>query len=196
MADESCIQLIKDRLIQSRHVVDQILENPQLIDNIQQTVRLCLHTLRAGGTLYFCGNGGSFADAQHLAAELTGRFYQNRRPCRAEALASNPAYLTAVANVLGYTQIFARYLQGMARKEDIVIFLTTSGRSQNIVDGMAAAKQMGLQTVLMTCETPPNTIQEWTDILLAVPSSETPRIQESHKLIGHIICELIERELS
>lgn len=142
----------------------------------------------------FCGNGGSAADAQHLAAELSGRFYYDRAPLPAEALHANSSYITAVANDYSFDDIYARAVQGSGRKGDILIGISTSGNSENIIRAMKVAREIGILTVGMTGETG-GKMKEFCDYLINVPSTDTPRIQEAHILIGHIICELVESSL-
>ncbi|MBP5190789.1 MAG: D-sedoheptulose 7-phosphate isomerase, partial [Bacteroidales bacterium] len=143
------------------------------------------------GKIHFCGNGGSAADAQHLAAELSGRFYYDRPPLNAEALHCNTSYLTAVGNDYGYEHIFARLIQGCGHPGDILVGISTSGNSQNIIEAYKVCKEMGIKTISMTGLTG-GKMKELNDLLLNVPSTDTPRIQESHIMIGHIICELVE----
>ncbi len=150
--------------------------------------------LRAGGRIHFCGNGGSAADAQHLAAELSGRFYYDRPPLNAEALHCNGSYLTAVANDYSYDEVYARLLRGTARRGDVLVGISTSGNSANILRAFEAARELGVQTIALTGESG-GRMQSLADMLLNVPSNDTPRIQECHILIGHIICELVEREM-
>ena len=148
-------------------------------------------SLRAGGKIHFCGNGGSAADAQHLAAELSGRFYYDRPPLNAEALHVNTSYLTAVANDYSYDMIYARMIQASAKKGDVLVGISTSGNSANILNAIKEAKKMGVNTIGMTGEKG-GKMADCCDILINVPSSCTPRIQEAHIMIGHIICEIIE----
>lgn len=148
-------------------------------------------SLRGGGKIHFCGNGGSAADAQHLAAELSGRFYFDRPPLNAEALHCNTSYLTAVGNDYGYDLIFSRLLCGTAKAGDVVVGISTSGNSKNILKAFEVAKEMGVKIIAMTGETG-GAMKDYADILLKAPSKDTPRIQESHIMLGHIICELVE----
>ena len=152
---------------------------------------MMVESLRNGGKIHFCGNGGSAADAQHLAAELSGRFYFDRPPLNAEALHCNTSYLTAVGNDYGYDHIFSRLLRGTAKAGDVIVGISTSGNSKNILLAFEAAKEMGVKVIAMTGETG-GTMKYLADILLNVASKDTPRIQESHIMIGHIICELVE----
>ena len=168
-----------------------ILNNPDFLSGIQQAAEMITESLRQGGKIHFCGNGGSAADAQHLAAELSGRFYFDRPPLNAEALHCNTSYLTAVGNDYGYDLIFSRLLRGTAKPGDVIVGISTSGNSQNILKAFEAAKEMGVKIIAMTGETG-GAMKDYADILLNVPSTDTPRIQESHIMIGHIICELVE----
>ena len=168
-----------------------ILNNPEFLGRIQQAADIITASLRGGGKIHFCGNGGSAADAQHLAAELSGRFYFDRPPLNAEALHCNTSYLTAVGNDYGYDLIFSRLLRGTAKAGDVLVGISTSGNSKNILLAFEAAKEMGVKVIAMTGETG-GTMKYLADILLNVASKDTPRIQESHIMIGHIICELVE----
>ena len=144
--------------------------------------------------MLLCGNGGSAADAQHLAAELSGRFYYDRAPLPAEALHTNSSFTTAVANDYSFEDIYSRAVHASGRKGDILIGLSTSGNSENIIRALKTAREMGILTVGMTGETG-GKMKPFCDYLINVPSDDTPRIQESHILIGHIICELVESSL-
>ena len=182
---------IPQSIEQSIAVKQAILDNQEFQSRIQQAVEMITLSLRGGGKIHFCGNGGSAADAQHLAAELTGRFYFDRPPLNAEALHCNTSYLTAVGNDYGYDTIFARLLHGTAKTGDVIVGISTSGNSNNIVKAFEAAKELGMKIIAMTGETG-GAMKDYADILLNVPSTDTPRIQESHIMIGHIICELVE----
>ncbi len=184
-----------ENIIQSSIEVKKlILNNEVLIGRINDAALMCIETLRNGGKIHFCGNGGSAADAQHLAAELSGRFYYDRPPLNAEALHVNTSYLTAVANDYSYDMIYARMLQASARRGDVLVGISTSGNSANILKAFETAKNIGVKTIAMTGEKG-GAMANVCDILLNVPSQCTPRIQESHIMIGHIICEIIEAEI-
>ena len=148
---------------------------------------------RAGNRVFFCGNGGSAADAQHLAAEFSGRFYKDRVALPAEALHTNSSYLTAVANDYGYEHVYARLIEGIGQPGDILVGLSTSGNSPNIIEAFRKAKRKGMVTIGFTGETG-GRMKEDCDFLINVPSADTPRIQESHIMIGHIICQLVEEQ--
>lgn len=185
---------IPQSISQSIAAKQAILENPGFLARIQQAADLVTASLRGGGKVHFCGNGGSAADAQHLAAELSGRFYFDRPPLNAEALHCNTSYLTAVGNDYGYDLIFSRLLRGTAKAGDVIVGISTSGNSKNILNAFEVAKEMGVHIIAMTGETG-GRMKDYAEVLLNVPSTDTPRIQESHIMIGHIICELVETEL-
>ena len=182
---------IPQSISQSIAVKQAVLDDPEFQSRIQQAAEMITESLRQGGKIHFCGNGGSAADAQHLAAELSGRFYFDRPPLNAEALHCNTSYLTAVGNDYGYDLVFSRLLRGTAKAGDVIVGISTSGNSKNILNAFEAAKEMGVKIIAMTGETG-GAMKDYADILLNAPSKDTPRIQESHIMIGHIICELVE----
>jgi D-sedoheptulose 7-phosphate isomerase len=182
---------IRSIITQSIETKQRLLADEQLTVTLCDVVDACLDCYRAGGKLLLCGNGGSAADAQHIAAELTGRFYKDRDPLNAEALHVNGSYLTAVANDYGYEEVFARMVRAKGQAGDILFALSTSGNSPNVLKAVEAAKKIGMQVVAMT-GSDGGKLKDLADFLLLVPSEDTPRIQEAHILIGHIICELIE----
>jgi D-sedoheptulose 7-phosphate isomerase len=185
---------IQQILQESIEVKQALLTNDQLLKAIKHTVEVMVHTFQEGGKVLFCGNGGSAADAQHIAAELSGRFYQDRDPLFAEALHVNTSYLTAVANDYGYDAVFARLVKAMGRPGDILVGLSTSGNSKNVLQALKEARSLGMTTVGMT-GAEGGAMREASDILLNVPSQVTPRIQEAHITLGHILCELVEATL-
>ena len=181
-----------ENIIQDSIDVKQLILNDKaLVERIKAAAEMCVESLKNGGKIHFCGNGGSASDAQHLAAELSGRFYYDRPPLNAEALHVNTSYLTAVANDYSFDMVYARMLQASARKGDVLVGISTSGNSSNILKTIEMAKDMGVKTIGMTGETG-GKMADICDILINVPSKCTPRIQESHIMIGHIICEIIE----
>lgn len=163
----------------------------QTASKIADAITLCY---RNGGKVLFCGNGGSAADAQHLAAELSGRFYFDRPPLDAEALHVNSSYVTAVANDYTYDEIYSRYVNGVGKKGDVLIGISTSGNSENILRALKVAKSKGMVTVAMTGESG-GKMKDVVDYLLNVPSTDTPRIQEAHIMLGHIFCQIVEEDL-
>ncbi|MBR4803099.1 MAG: D-sedoheptulose 7-phosphate isomerase [Bacteroidales bacterium] len=171
-----------------------LLADTAFMERIDAAAQLMIKSLQNGGKVHFCGNGGSAADAQHLAAELSGRFYFDRPPLNAEALHCNTSYLTAVGNDYGYEHIFSRLLRGTAKRGDVLVGISTSGNSKNILQAYETAKEMGVEIVSFTGKTG-GAMKDFSTVLLNVPSTDTPRIQESHIMIGHIICEIVETTL-
>lgn len=168
-----------------------MLGDTLLIETLQKVCDVLVETFKNDGKVLFCGNGGSAADAQHLAAEFTGRFYYDRPPLFAEALHVNTSYLTAVANDYSYEEVFARLIKAKGRKGDVLVALSTSGNSGNIIKAVNAANEQGMISVGMTGETG-GAMKHICKYLLTVPGNDTPRIQEAHILLGHIICEFVE----
>ncbi len=185
---------IEEAINQSIALKQTILHNDELIDSIGRAAKTIEQSLLGGGKIHFCGNGGSAADAQHLAAELSGRFYFDRPPLNAEALHCNTSYLTAVGNDYGYDQVFARLLRGTGRKGDVLVGISTSGNSRNILEAYNVCRETGIAIISMTGATG-GKMKDSGGILLNVPSTDTPRIQECHIMIGHIVCELVETAL-
>lgn len=188
------VKQVKSIINKSVEVKQLILNSNELTTTVSSIAEAVINCYKNGGKVLFCGNGGSAADAQHLAAELSGRFYFDRPPLEAEALHVNSSYVTAVANDYSYNDIYSRYVNGVGKKGDVIIGLSTSGNSENIVRALKVAKDKEMVTVGMTGETG-GKMKELSDFLLNVPSSDTPRIQESHIMLGHIFCELIEEGL-
>ena len=172
----------------------RVLQDDILQENIQQIAIKSIAAFRDNKKMLLCGNGGSASDAQHIAAELSGRFYTDRPPLYAEALHVNSSYMTAVANDYGYETTYARMVEAAGRKGDILIGISTSGNSSNVVKAMQKAKEIGMLTVGFTGKDG-GKMKDICDIMICVPSVDTPRIQEAHILIGHIICQLIEEEM-
>ncbi|MBV9988603.1 MAG: D-sedoheptulose 7-phosphate isomerase [Chitinophagaceae bacterium] len=175
-------------------VKQQILEDQDFLRRISAAVDVVAGAFREGHKVWFCGNGGSAADAQHLSAEFSGRFYKNRKALPSEALHCNTSYLTAVANDYSYDAVYARLVDGWCEKGDVLIALSTSGNSKNIINAIEAARQLGVITIGFT-GAGGGEMKTACDHLLNVPSVDTPRIQESHIMIGHIICELVEARI-
>lgn len=154
---------------------------------------LLVKAFRKGNKVILFGNGGSAADAQHIACELAGKFYLDRDPLPAIALTTNTSTLTAIANDYSYDEVFARQVKALAKKGDIVIGISTSGNSPNILQGIEAAKQLGAITIAFTGQG--GWLKDLADYVLAIPSTDTPRIQEAHITAGHVICYLVEQAL-
>lgn len=184
-------RMIADRIKQSIETKEKILADQALLDEIRDVAGTCTESLCQGNKVYFCGNGGSAADAQHLAAELSGRYLYDRPPLPSEALHVNTSYLTAVANDYSFDEVYARLLRGIGHSGDVLVALSTSGNSKNIIRAIEVAQELGMIVVGMTGATG-GKMKNICDFLINVPSTDTPRIQESHILIGHILCEMIE----
>lgn len=184
---------IKEIIRESIATKTAVLNDSALMGRVSRIVELIVGRFREGKHLYFCGNGGSAADAQHLAAEFSGRFYINRDALPSEALHCNTSYLTAVANDFGYELIYSRLIKGIGRPGDILVGMSTSGNSPNIVRALETARGKGITTIGMTGEGG-GKMRELSDHLIDIPSRNTPRIQEAHMLLGHIICQLVEAE--
>jgi D-sedoheptulose 7-phosphate isomerase len=190
----SIMEKIRNIIAASIETKQQILLNEDMHRTIAAIADEMEKALQKGNRIYFCGNGGSAADAQHLAAEFSGRFYIDRKALPAEALHCNSSYMTAVANDYSYDVVYARLVEGICRSNDVLVGLSTSGNSANIVKAFESAKQMGVITVGFTGITG-GVMKGLSDYLINIPSSDTPRIQESHILVGHIVCQLVEEKL-
>jgi D-sedoheptulose 7-phosphate isomerase len=191
---DPAIDWARQSVWQSVAVKQAIAGSEQLLSQIVRVARAMAEVLKADGRIFFFGNGGSAADAQHLAAELVGRFAIERRALPAMALTVNTSVLTAIGNDYSYELIFARQLEGQARASDMAIGITTSGNSANVVRAMESARQMGLRTIALT-GVRGGRIRTMVDECLCVPSDNTQRVQEAHILIGHMLCEYAERAL-
>lgn len=185
---------IKQIISASIQTKNEILNDDAFINKIENAVNAIVHAFENGNKVLFCGNGGSAADAQHLAAEFSGRFYKDRKALPAEALHCNTSYITAVANDYSYDVIYARLVEGLCIEGDVLVGLSTSGNSSNILKAFEVAKQKKVITMGFTGASG-GKIKDASDHLFNVPSTDTPRIQESHIMVGHIICELVEEKL-
>lgn len=185
---------IKSIIKASIQTKEAILLDDTLLAQIAKAAEVTAEALKKGNKVLFCGNGGSAADAQHIAAELSGRFYTDRPPLYAEALHVNSSYMTAVANDYSYDVVYSRMIQGCGRSGDVLFAISTSGNSKNILAAVEEAGKQGMITIGMT-GSGGGKMNGLCDIMLKVPSNDTPRIQESHILIGHIICQIIEEQL-
>ena len=184
---------IKEIIGSSIQTKQRLLADENLLKKICDTVDVILNAFKNSKRIYFCGNGGSAADAQHLAAEFSGRFYKDRKALPAEALHCNTSYLTAVANDYSFDDIYSRLIDGIGGQGDVLVGLSTSGNSANIVKAFETAKKKVMITVGFTGETG-GKMEPLCDYLINIPSNETPRIQESHIMVGHIICQLVEEK--
>jgi D-sedoheptulose 7-phosphate isomerase len=188
------IPFIQSKLKTSIELKTKVMNDQAILNAVNEAVNKIIAAYKNKGKVLWCGNGGSAADAQHLAAELSGRFYYDRPPLFAEALHVNTSYTTAVANDYSYDVIYSRLVKAMAQKGDVLIGLSTSGNSANVVKAFEEARNMGVVTVGFTGESG-GKMKALSDILINVPSTDTPRIQECHMLLGHTICEMVEMNL-
>ena len=187
------MEKIKNIIQSSIDVKQQLLKDEALVARIEKVVDAIVSAFKNGKRVYFCGNGGSAADAQHLAAEFSGRFYTDRKALPAEALHCNTSYLTAVANDYGFDLIYSRLIEGIGQPGDILVGLSTSGNSANIVKAFETAREKKMITIGFTGTTG-GVMKPFSDHLINIPSADTPRIQESHIMVGHIICQLVEEK--
>ena len=185
------MEKIRSILAASIDVKQQILADTELLNNIAASAQQITKAFQQKNRIYLCGNGGSAADAQHLAAEFSGRFYTDRKALPAEALHVNTSYLTAVANDYSYDVVYARLIEGISNPGDILIGLSTSGNSTNVVKAFETARTMGVITIGFTGKDG-GKMRDLSNLWIGVPSQNTPRIQEAHITIGHIICQLVE----
>ena len=170
-----------------------VLQNEGLLKTIAASIDVIVTAFRNGKRVYFCGNGGSAADAQHLAAEFSGRFYTDRKALPAEALHCNTSYLTAVGNDYGFEEIYSRLIDGIGEQGEVLVGLSTSGNSPNILKAFKTAKKKEMITIGFTGKSG-GEMRPLCDHLINIPSTDTPRIQESHIMVGHIICQLVEEK--
>ena len=188
-------QRIKDIFQESVNTKKRVIEDDNMINLVQTTSDIIVNAFNNGNKVYFCGNGGSAADAQHLAAELSGAFYnRNRAALPAEALHCNTSYLTAVANDFDFDTIYVRLVQSITNAGDVLIGMSTSGNSRNVIRAFEEARRKSVITIGMTGEAG-GELKNLSDYLFNVPSNDTPRIQETHMLIGHTICQLVEESI-
>ncbi|MEY3633109.1 MAG: SIS domain-containing protein [Betaproteobacteria bacterium] len=185
---------IRISLMATRQVMEDMLADSMLQQQLVKAVDCCVNALKSGGKLMFVGNGGSAAEAQHFSAEMVGRFLQERQPLPSIALTTDTSAVTAIGNDYGYEHVFSRQVQALGRKGDVLIAMSTSGRSKNIVMAMQAARSAGISTIGLT-GIHPRDMGELADVSLKVPSSHTPQIQEGHLVLGHLLCGMVEKQL-
>ncbi|MGM0619628.1 MAG: D-sedoheptulose-7-phosphate isomerase [Bacteroidota bacterium] len=185
---------IRNRFNELNELLTKTLENYSTIKSIKSISETITEAYRLGNKTVFCGNGGSAAEAQHLAAELSGKFNIDRAPIPAEACHVNPSFVTAVSNDYDFSKVYARYIEAFCQKGDVLIGLSTSGNSPNIISAFEKAREMGVKTVAMSGETG-GKLAAFADYIIKIQSSNVPRIQEMHLLVGHIICEMVENDL-
>jgi len=192
ISEKEATQAIKEITMESISVKQKLVE--RLGGVIFEISKAISEVLSKGGTVYFFGNGGSAADSQHIAAEFVGRFARERRALPAEALTTNTSILTAIGNDYDFGEVFSRQVKARVRPGDLVIGISTSGKSKNVINGLRSAKEIGAKTIGFT-GSEPHQMREFSDICLCVPSNSTPRIQEAHILIWHIVSEIVERSI-
>lgn len=185
---------ISDRIRESMMVKEKMLHSGDLINDISRAASLIIRAFQNGGKVLFCGNGGSAADAQHLSAELSGRFRKDRPPLYAEALHVNTSFLTAVANDYTFEETYARMVTAMGTENDVLVAISTSGQSRNILKAALNAGDLGMSVIGLTGRNGGG-LADLCDIEIRIPSNDTARIQEGHIMAGHLICELVEAEL-
>jgi len=189
------LRLVTERVRQSIEVKQAVLADDHLIELVNEAAWACIRALEVGGKLIFFGNGGSAADSQHLAAELTGRYLRKRQALGAIALTTNTSCLTAIGNDYSYDEVFSRQIAALGGKADIAIGISTSGHSKNVILALRKAKEKGLTTVALTGSSG-GEVRHLADYCLRIPTEQTPRIQEAHILLGHILCEIIEENFA
>ena len=187
------MEKIKNIIKASVDIKNNILLDEKILQTVKDCVNILVTAFKSGNKVLFCGNGGSAADAQHLAAELSGRFYKDRDALPAEALHCNTSYITAIGNDYGFDEIYSRLIKGIAIEGDVLVGLSTSGNSNNILKAFEIAKEKGMITIAFTGDSG-GKLKKTADYLINVPSTDTPRIQESHIMLGHIICQLVEEQ--
>lgn len=185
--------MIKTALKNSINIKKQILEDEMTIQKVKKSADIIIEALSAGNKVFFCGNGGSAADSQHLAGEFIGKLYKERKPLPAIALNTNTSSITAVGNDYEYDDIFSRQILALANQGDVLVGISTSGNSNNVIQAFNSANELGVKTIALTGKTG-GQMKDLCDVLINVPSEDTPRIQEVHITLGHIICEAVEQE--
>ena len=183
---------ISEKLQESITLKQKVLNDPLLLGKVEEAAMFLTYALKEGRKVLFCGNGGSAADAQHLAAELSGKFYLDRPALPAEACHVNSSFVTAYSNDYSFSKAYARYVEAFGQPGDILVALSTSGNSENIIEAVRSARERGMKVIGLTGMTGGKMVSDC-DLLINIPSADTPRIQELHITIGHIICELTEK---
>lgn len=194
MSSDSSLNHIRASLGATQQVAQEMLNQASLHEALLCAVNLCVKALSQRQRVFFAGNGGSAAEAQHFAAELLGRFLMDRAPLPAMALHVDTSAMTAIGNDFGFEHVFSRQLQGLGQSGDVLVALSTSGRSKNILAAMRVARDLGISTIAMTGEDPRD-MGELADVVLAVPATHTPQVQEGHLVLGHLLCDLVERQI-
>ena len=187
-------EIIKNYIEQSIRTKEEILKSSLIVSNIQKSAEILIETYKNGGKVFLAGNGGSAADSQHIATELVSKFFKERKPLNAMALTTNTSAITAIGNDYGYEYVFSRQLEAYSKKGDIFVAISTSGNSENIIEALKKAKDLGLKTIGFAGKNG-GKMESFCDLIIKVPSTVTPTIQESHIMIGHLICAVVEKEL-
>lgn len=189
---------MKDKILKllndSINTKSKLISDDNFLINVEQAVDICIETITKGNTIFFCGNGGSAADAQHISAELTGKFKNDRKPLSGIVLGSNFSSLTAIGNDYNFEDVFARELNGLGKEGDLLIAYTTSGKSKNVIKALETSKQLNINTIVMVGKDS-DEVSPFADVVISIPSDITARIQESHITVSHIIFEIFEEKL-
>jgi D-sedoheptulose 7-phosphate isomerase len=185
---------IKDTIQTTIENLQKIISDDNIISQIHETVHSITFAIKSGNKLMICGNGGSAADAQHIAGEFMCRFYKDREPLPAIALTTDTSVITSISNDYSFNEIFSRQVKALGKPGDVLLGISTSGSSKNVLEAFRVAKELGIKTVLLTGESEKE-IAKISDIIMKVPSNDTPRIQEIHLVIEHIVCEIVEKAL-
>ena len=189
---------MKDKILKllndSINTKSKLISDNNFLINVEQAVDNCIETITKGNTIFFCGNGGSAADAQHISAELTGKFKNDRKPLSGIVLGSNFSSLTAIGNDYNFEDVFARELNGLGKEGDLLIAYTTSGKSKNVIKALETSKQLNINTIVMVGKDS-DEVSPFADVVISIPSDITARIQESHITLSHIIFEIFEEKL-
>ena len=188
------VEMVKKNIQESINLKTELLNDKVILNNSSVIAEKIIECYNRGNKVFFCGNGGSFADAQHLSAELSGRFYFDRNPLEVVLLASNVSYLTAVGNDYSYSDIFSREINSSVKEGDVLICFSTSGKSKNIIKGIEVARLKGVYVVSFIGNDG-GEMKDISDVNLIIPSNNTARIQECHTLLGHTILEIVENKM-
>ena len=189
---------MKDKILKllndSINTKSKLISDNNFLINVEQAVDNCIETITKGNTIFFCGNGGSAADAQHISAELTGKFKNDRKPLSGIVLGSNFSSLTSIGNDYNFEDVFARELNGLGKEGDLLIAYTTSGKSKNVIKALETSKKLNINTIVMVGKDS-DEVSPFADVVISIPSDITARIQESHITVSHIIFEIFEEKL-
>lgn len=192
---DSVSHYVDARLNEHVRVIQSVKKDARLMKTLEKAAQILVKVFKSNHALFICGNGGSAADAQHIAAELVSRFFLERKALNAEALTVNTSSLTAIGNDYAYDVVFSRQVEAKGKKGDVLLAISTSGSSKNVIKAVEKAKSLKMLTIGLTGNKPGALLEKRADLCIKVPSACTPRIQEAHILIGHILCEFVEDEL-